>query len=89
MLDNPGLGIRVIDVREPNEYEIAKFNGAPLLPSLPAANHFARLELLGKRRKESGAAGGPQGRESGSERVHAGMRASVNTIVHLLPERRA
>ena len=26
-LDNPGLGIKVIDVREPDEYEIAKVDG--------------------------------------------------------------
>jgi len=31
-LDNPGLGIKVIDVREADEYEIAKVDGVPLLP---------------------------------------------------------
>lgn len=31
-LDNPSLGIKVIDVREPDEYEIAKVDGVPLLP---------------------------------------------------------
>ena len=31
-LDDPKLGIKVIDVREPYEYEIAKVEGVPLLP---------------------------------------------------------
>jgi rhodanese-related sulfurtransferase len=31
-LDNPALGIKVVDVREPDEYEIAKVAGVPLLP---------------------------------------------------------
>jgi rhodanese-related sulfurtransferase len=30
-LDNPSLGIRIIDVREADEYEIAKVDGVPLL----------------------------------------------------------
>jgi hypothetical protein len=30
-LDNPSLGIKVIDVREADEYEIAKVDGVPLL----------------------------------------------------------
>jgi adenylyltransferase/sulfurtransferase len=36
-LDNPSLGIKVIDVREPDEYQIAHVQGVPLLPlsSLP------------------------------------------------------
>ena len=47
-LDNPSLGIKVIDVRESDEYEIAKVDGVPLLPlsqikhasALLARNHF-------------------------------------------------
>jgi sulfur-carrier protein adenylyltransferase/sulfurtransferase len=31
-LDNPSLNIKVVDVREPDEYEIAKVAGVPLLP---------------------------------------------------------
>jgi molybdopterin/thiamine biosynthesis adenylyltransferase/rhodanese-related sulfurtransferase len=31
-LDNPVLGIKVIDIREPDEYEIARVDGVPLLP---------------------------------------------------------
>jgi sulfur-carrier protein adenylyltransferase/sulfurtransferase len=31
-LDNPALGIQVLDVREPHEYQIARINGARLLP---------------------------------------------------------
>ena len=31
-LDNPSLHIKVVDVREPDEYEIAKVDGVPLLP---------------------------------------------------------
>ena len=31
-LDNPGLGIQVIDVREPAEHQVARLEGVPLLP---------------------------------------------------------
>ena len=31
-LDNPNLGIKVIDVREPDEYQIARIKGVPLIP---------------------------------------------------------
>jgi len=31
-LDNPQLGIQVLDVREPDEYQIARINGARLVP---------------------------------------------------------
>ena len=31
-LDRPGLGIKVIDVREPEEYKLAHVEGVPLLP---------------------------------------------------------
>ena len=45
-LDNPGLGIKVVDVREPDEYEIAKVAGVPLLPlsQLHSAFHRAGSE---------------------------------------------
>src|SRR3974390_3041020 len=38
-LDNPGLGIKVIDVREPDEYQIAHINGVPLVPLSTLAQH--------------------------------------------------
>lgn len=31
-LDDPSLGIKVIDVREPDEYQIARIEGVPLIP---------------------------------------------------------
>ena len=45
-LDDPKLGIKVIDVREPDEYEIAHVDGVPLIPLEPAAAalHRARSE---------------------------------------------
>jgi molybdopterin/thiamine biosynthesis adenylyltransferase/rhodanese-related sulfurtransferase len=43
-LDNPALGIKVIDVREPDEYEIAKVNGVPLLPLSELLNRFTELD---------------------------------------------
>ena len=43
-LDNPGLGIKVIDVREPFEYEIAKVTGVPLLPMSELQQRFAELD---------------------------------------------
>ena len=45
-LDNPELGIKVVDVREPDEYEIAHVDGVPLLPlsELPATLHRTRPE---------------------------------------------
>ena len=43
-LDNPGLGIKVIDVREPDEYEIAKVTGVPLLPLSELQNRFTELD---------------------------------------------
>jgi rhodanese-related sulfurtransferase len=42
-LDNPSLGIKVIDVREPDEYEIAKVNGVPLLPLSQIQQRFTEL----------------------------------------------
>jgi adenylyltransferase/sulfurtransferase len=43
-LDNPSLGIKVIDVREPDEYEIAKVNGVPLLPLSQLQQRFTELD---------------------------------------------
>jgi len=40
-LDDPGLGIQIIDVREPNEQQVARLEGVPLLPlaTLPTRLH--------------------------------------------------
>ena len=43
-LDNPALGIKVIDVREPFEYEIAKVTGVPLLPLSQLNERFTELD---------------------------------------------
>jgi sulfur-carrier protein adenylyltransferase/sulfurtransferase len=43
-LDDPKLGIKVIDIREPFEYEIAKINGVPLLPMSELQNRFTELD---------------------------------------------
>src|SRR5436309_4120601 len=43
-LDDPKLGIRVIDVREPDEYQIAHINGVPLLPLSALAQRFTELD---------------------------------------------
>jgi molybdopterin/thiamine biosynthesis adenylyltransferase/rhodanese-related sulfurtransferase len=43
-LDNPNLGIRVIDVREPDEYEIAHIEGVPLLPLSTLPRRFTELD---------------------------------------------
>jgi sulfur-carrier protein adenylyltransferase/sulfurtransferase len=43
-LDNPQLGIKVLDVREPNEYEIAHVDGVPLMPLSTLARRFAELD---------------------------------------------
>ncbi len=43
-LDNPALGIRVIDVREPDEYEIARVNGVPLFPLSTLPQQFTELD---------------------------------------------
>jgi sulfur-carrier protein adenylyltransferase/sulfurtransferase len=43
-LDNPVLGIKVIDIREPDEYEIARVNGVPLLPMSQLRQRFAELD---------------------------------------------
>lgn len=43
-LDNPSLNIKVVDVRESDEYEIAKVNGVPLLPLSELPNRFTELD---------------------------------------------
>jgi adenylyltransferase/sulfurtransferase len=43
-LDDPKLGIRVIDVREPDEYEIAHVDGVPLFPLSTLPQRFVELD---------------------------------------------
>jgi molybdopterin/thiamine biosynthesis adenylyltransferase/rhodanese-related sulfurtransferase len=43
-LDNPSLGIRVIDVREPDEYQIAHIDGIPLIPLGTLPQRFTDLD---------------------------------------------
>jgi adenylyltransferase/sulfurtransferase len=43
-LDNPALGIKVVDVREPDEYEIAHVKDVPLLPLSELPNRFTELD---------------------------------------------
>jgi adenylyltransferase/sulfurtransferase len=43
-IEDPKLGIRVIDVREPDEYEIARVNGVPLLPLSALSCRFTELD---------------------------------------------
>ena len=43
-LDDPKLGIKVIDVREPFEYEIAHIDGVPLLPMSQLQRRFTELD---------------------------------------------
>jgi len=42
-LDNPALGIGVIDVRELDEHQIAHVNGVPLFPLSTLPQHFTEL----------------------------------------------
>ena len=42
-LDDPKLGIQVLDVREPHEYQIAQIEGARLLPLSTLAQQIAEL----------------------------------------------
>jgi sulfur-carrier protein adenylyltransferase/sulfurtransferase len=44
VLDNPQLGIQVLDVREPDEYQIARINGARLEPLSTLAERFQKLD---------------------------------------------
>jgi adenylyltransferase/sulfurtransferase len=43
-LDDPKLGIKVIDVREPDEHEIAHVKGVPLLPLSQIQQRFTELD---------------------------------------------
>jgi adenylyltransferase/sulfurtransferase len=43
-LDNPKLGIQVIDVREPDEYQIAHVAGVPLYPLSTLPQKFTALD---------------------------------------------
>ncbi|MGP8200940.1 MAG: molybdopterin-synthase adenylyltransferase MoeB [Limisphaerales bacterium] len=43
-LDDPKLGIKVIDVREPDEYQIAHVSGVPLLPLSVLPQRFSELD---------------------------------------------
>ena len=43
-LDNPSLGIKVVDVREPDEFEIARVQGTLLLPLSELGNRFTELD---------------------------------------------
>jgi adenylyltransferase/sulfurtransferase len=43
-LREPQLNIRVIDVREPDEYEIARVAGVPLIPLSVLAQRFTELD---------------------------------------------
>jgi molybdopterin/thiamine biosynthesis adenylyltransferase/rhodanese-related sulfurtransferase len=44
VLDDPKLGIKLLDVREPFEYEIAHINGAPLIPMGELSQRFTELD---------------------------------------------
>ena len=43
-LDDPKLGIKVIDVREPDEYQIAHIDGVPLFPLSTLPQKFTELD---------------------------------------------
>ena len=43
-LQNPKLGIKIIDVREPEEQRIARIEGVPLLPLSQLAHRFNELD---------------------------------------------
>lgn len=43
-MDNPNMGIKIIDVREPDEYQIAHINGIPLLPLSTLQQRFTELD---------------------------------------------
>ena len=43
-LDDPKLGIKVIDVRDPDEYEIAHINGVPQIPLGALPQRFTELD---------------------------------------------
>ena len=43
-LGDPGLGIKVLDVREPDEYKITHVNGVPLFPLSTLPRRFTELD---------------------------------------------
>jgi adenylyltransferase/sulfurtransferase len=43
-LENPKLGIKVLDVREPDEYQLAHVEGVPLLPLSQLAQRLSELD---------------------------------------------
>jgi adenylyltransferase/sulfurtransferase len=43
-LDDPKLGIKVVDVREPHEFEVARIEGVPLLPLSELTQRFTELD---------------------------------------------
>jgi adenylyltransferase/sulfurtransferase len=43
-LDNPKDGVKLLDVREPDEHEIARVNGVPLLPMSVLGQRFTELD---------------------------------------------
>jgi len=43
-LEDPKLGVKIIDVREPDEYEIAHVNGVPLFPLSALPQRFTELD---------------------------------------------
>jgi molybdopterin/thiamine biosynthesis adenylyltransferase/rhodanese-related sulfurtransferase len=43
-LDNPALGIKPLDVRDPDEYEIAHIKGVPLIPLGELPQRFTELD---------------------------------------------
>jgi adenylyltransferase/sulfurtransferase len=43
-LDDPALGIQVIDVREPDEHQIARVQGVPLIPLSVLPQRFTELD---------------------------------------------
>src|SRR6476659_3624470 len=43
-MQDPKLGIKIIDVREPDEYEIAHVNGIPLFPMSTLEQRFTELD---------------------------------------------
>jgi rhodanese-related sulfurtransferase len=43
-IENPKIGIKVIDVREPDEYQIAHIDGVPLFPLSTLQQRFTELD---------------------------------------------
>src|SRR5664280_32759 len=43
-LEDPGLGVQVLDVREPGEYQIARIKGARLFPLSTLAQQYTELD---------------------------------------------